>query len=217
MCNLYTERKSAAEVAAHFGVELAPAEFNLPEEVLPGYPGMVVREAEGRRTLDKMVWGFPLPQKSKRTGLPIKPKAVNNIADLSSFMWKFIAGSPANRCLIPLTEFAEAEGTPGSKTRTWFRVKGEPIFAWAGMWKISDEWGPVYSGLMTDCNDAIRPVHDRMPVLLMPGEYDRWLHGSLDDVKAFQDRCFPNELIEMERTRDPWIRKPPTVEQPSLI
>src|SRR3546814_3551687 len=84
MCNLYTERKSAAEVAAHFGVELAPAEFNLPEEVLPGYPGMVVREAEGRRTLDKMVWGFPLPQKSKRTGLPIKPKAVNNIADLSS-------------------------------------------------------------------------------------------------------------------------------------
>ena len=114
MCNLYTERKSAAEVAAHFGVELAPAEFNLPEEVLPGYPGMVVREAEGRRTLDKMVWGFPLPQKSKRTGLPIKPKVVNNIADLSSFMWNFIAGSPANRCLIPLTEFAEAEGTPGS-------------------------------------------------------------------------------------------------------
>src|SRR3546814_9259999 len=94
--------------------------------------------------------------------------AVNNIAYLSSFMWKFIAGSPASRCLIPLTEFAEAEGTPGSKMRTWFRVKGEPIFAWAGMWKTSDEWGPVYSGLLTDCNDAIRPVHDRMPVLLMP-------------------------------------------------
>src|SRR3546814_19835517 len=62
MCNLYTERKSAAEVAAHFGVELAPAEFNLTEEVLPGYTGMVVREAEGRRTIDKMGWGFPLPQ-----------------------------------------------------------------------------------------------------------------------------------------------------------
>src|SRR3546814_15491239 len=101
MCNLYTERKSAAEVAAHFGVELAPAEFNLPEEVLPGYPGMVVRQAEGRRTLDKMVWGFPLPPKSKRTGLPLKPKAVNNIADPSSFMWKFNPGSPASRSLLP--------------------------------------------------------------------------------------------------------------------
>ena len=53
MCNLYTERKSAAEVAAHFGIELAPGEFNLPEEVVPGYPGMVVRETEGRRRLEK--------------------------------------------------------------------------------------------------------------------------------------------------------------------
>jgi putative SOS response-associated peptidase YedK len=217
MCNLYTERKSAAEVAAHFGIELAPGEFNLPEEVVPGYPGMVVRETESRRTIDKMVWGFPLPQKSKRTGLPIKPKAVNNIADLSSFMWKFVADRPENRCLIPLTEFAEAEGETGSKTRTWFRVKDAPIFAWAGMWKMSDEWGPVYSGLMTDCNDAIRPVHDRMPVLLLPDDYDRWLHGGLDDAIAFQDRCFPNELIEMERTRDPWIRKKPAVDQPSFI
>jgi putative SOS response-associated peptidase YedK len=217
MCNLYTERKSAAEVAAHFGIDLAPAAFNLPEETLPGYPGMVVREAAGRRTLEKMVWGFPLPQKSKRTGLPIKPKAVNNIADLTSFMWKFIAGKPENRCIIPVTEFAEAEGEAGSKTRTWFRVKGEPIFAWAGMWKDSDEWGPVYSGMMTDCNDAIRPVHNRMPVLLMPDDYDRWLHGSLDDVIAFQDRRFPNHLIEMERTREPWIRKTPTPEQPSLL
>lgn len=217
MCNLYTERKSAAEVAAHFGVELAPSGWNLPDETVPGYPGMVVRETEGKRILEKMVWGFPLPQKSKRTGLPIKPKAVNNIADLSSFMWKFIAGRPENRCIIPLTEFAEAEGQPGSKTRTWFRVKGEPIFAWAGMWKTSDEWGAVYSGLMTDCNEAIRPVHDRMPVLLMPSEYDRWLHGDLVDVAAFQDRCFPDELIEIERTTDPWLRKKPATEQPSFL
>src|SRR3546814_20495176 len=104
---------------------------------------MVVREAEGRRTLDKMVWGFPLPQKSKRTGLPIKPKAVNNIADLSSFMWKFIAGSPASRCLIPLTEFAEAEGTPGSKMRAWFRGKGEPRFPRGGQWQTRPARGQV--------------------------------------------------------------------------
>jgi len=44
-------------------------------------------------------------------------------------------------------------------------VKDQPIFAWAGMWRISDEWGAVYSGMMTDCNEAIRPVHDRMPVV----------------------------------------------------
>jgi putative SOS response-associated peptidase YedK len=47
------------------------------------------------------------------------------------------------------------------------------------------------SRLMTGCNEAIRPVHDRMPVLRMPDEYDRWHKGNVDDAVAFQDRCFP--------------------------
>ena len=209
MCNLYTVRKSAAEVAAHFGVD-APAAFNTPEETLPGYSGMVVREAEGVLVLQSMVWGFPRPMKSKKTGLPIKPKPVNNIADLTNFMWRGIAPKPQWRCLIPVTGFAEAEGEKGSMTRTWFHVKDEPIFAWAGMWRISDEWGPVYSGLMTNANDAIAPVHNRMPVLLHRDDYARWLHGSLDDVIAFRDRIFPPEAIEMNRTAELWSRRKAT-------
>jgi putative SOS response-associated peptidase YedK len=110
--------------------------------------------------------------------------------------------------LIPVTAFAEAEGGEGAKTRTWFRVKHQPIFAWAGMWRDSTEWGPVYSGLMTDCNEAIRPVHDRMPVLLLPDDYDRWLRGSFDDV-AFRDRHFPDALIGMERTGELWNKRRP--------
>ena len=213
MCNLYTARKSAAEVAAHFRASV-PAQFNAADEVLPGYPGMVIREQDGGRILQSMVWGFPLPMKSKRTGLPIKPKPVNNIADLTSGMWRNIAPKPSARCLIPMTEFAEAEGEKGSKTRTWFRVRGEPIFAWAGMWRESAEWGAVYSGMMTDCNEAIRPVHNRMPVLLHPDEHDQWLRGSIEDVIAFQSRCFPDDLIEMERTSEPWIKRGPLVGLP---
>lgn len=85
-------------------------------------------------------------------------------------MWRHIAPRPENRCLFPLTNFAEAEGAQGVKTRTWFRVKGLPVFAWAGMWKDSAEWGTVYSGLMTDCNAVVEPVHHRMAVLLLPDE-----------------------------------------------
>jgi hypothetical protein len=46
---------------------------------------------------------------------------------------------------------------------------------------------------MTDCNEVARPVHSRMPVLLHVEDYDRWLRGSLEDVIAFQNRCFPDE------------------------
>jgi putative SOS response-associated peptidase YedK len=204
MCNLYTVRKSAAEVAAYFGVA-NPVSSNAGEEVYPGAPGMVVREHEGARIMQSMAWGFPL--RLKTMSPTAKPKPVNNIADLQKFMWKGLAAKPQWRCLIPVTAFAEAEGEKGAKTRTWFNVKDEPIFAWAGLWRVSDEWGPVYSGVMTDCNEAIRPVHDRMPVLLMPDEYDRWLNGTFDDAVAFQNRCFPDDLIEMTRTSDLWVKK----------
>src|SRR3569623_17778 len=206
MCNLYTMRKSVAEVAAHFGVKV-PSFSNAGEDVYPGATCRVVRVESGERVIQSMAWGFPRAQKSKKTGLPIKPKPVNNIADLDNFMWRHVAPRLENRCLIPRTGFAEAEGEKGRMTRTWFAVKEQPIFAWAGMWRGSDEWGPVYSGLMTDCNEAIWPVHDRMPVLLHVDDYERWLHGALDDVIAFRDRCFPDDLIEMNRTDELWFRR----------
>ncbi len=204
MCNLYTMRKSAAEVAAHFRVK-TPNLSNAPDEIYPGCPGSVVREAAGERIMQSMVWGFPLRLKTMKP--ESKPKPVNNIADLSKGMWVGLARKPEWRCIIPLNAFAEAEGPKGAKTRTWFSVKDQPIFGWAGLWRESAEWGPVYSGVMTDCNEAIRPVHDRMPVLLQPDEYEQWLHGTFDDLVAFQERCYPDELIEMNRTNEPWAKR----------
>jgi putative SOS response-associated peptidase YedK len=70
---------------------------------------------------------------------------------------------------------------------------------------------------MTDCNEAIRPVHDRMPVLLHEDEYDQWLGGSFDEVVSFQDRCFPDDLIEMTRTIDPWNKPRMSTSAPALL
>jgi putative SOS response-associated peptidase YedK len=209
MCNLYTVRKSRDEVAAHFRARRPDVAFNAPEDTLPGYPGMVVREAEDGRVLDSMVWGFPLRLATMKPDS--KPKPVNNIADLNKPMWKGLAAKPQWRCLIPLTGFAEAEGAKGAKTRTWVTVKGQPIAAWGGLWRNSAEWGPVYSGAMTDANEAMRPLHHRMPVLLLPHEYDQWLHGSFDELVAFQQRRFPDELIEITPTADLWVARKPKV------
>lgn len=204
MCNLYTLRKSAAEVAAHFGIA-NPMASNAAEEVYPGMPGYVVREQDGVRVMQSMTWGFPL--RLKTMAPTAKPRPVNNIADLGKPMWKGLAAKAQWRCLIPVTAFAEAEGAKGAKTRTWFSVTDQPVFAWAGLWRVSDEWGPVYSGVMTDCNEAIRPVHDRMPVILHGDEWDSWLNGSYDDALAFQARCFPERLIATERTDELWVKR----------
>lgn len=204
MCNLYTVRVTAAEVAAHFGVP-NPMQSNASDEVYPGMPGLVVTENEGVRELRSMTWGFPLRLKGMKP--EAKPKPVNNVRELTKGMWVGVARKPQWRCLIPVTHFAEAEGEKGKMTRTWFSLRDEPIFAWAGLWRISDEWGPVYSGVMTDANEAVAPVHDRMPVLLHREEYEQWLLGSFDDLLGFQKRVFPADRILMERTTDLWVKK----------
>ncbi|UYY78389.1 SOS response-associated peptidase [Sphingomonas sp. R1] len=214
MCNLYRLRMSAAEVAAQFGVD-QPVQTNAGEDVYPGYPGLIVRAVDGTRAMQSMVWGFPLRLKSMSP--TAKPKPVNNIADLSKGMWVGLARKPEWRCLIPLTGFAEAEGTKGSKTRTWFSIKDEPVFAWAGLWRDSAEWGPVYSGVMTDCNEAIRPVHDRMPVLLHRDEYATWLEGSFEELVGLQARSFPNDLIVTDRTAAPWVKRKASADQAVLL
>lgn len=216
MCNLYAMRKSAAEVAAHFGVR-NPVASNAGEEIYPGAPGLVIRQQDGARVMQSMTWGFPL--RLKTMSPTAKPKPVNNIADLQKPMWIGLARKPQWRCLIPMTGFAEAEGPKGAKTRTWFTVKDQSMFAWAGLWRISDEWGPVYSGVMTECNEAIRPVHDRMPVLMHADEHDAWLNGSFDDALGFQSRCFPESLILTERTSELWAKRTAqlTVAAPLLL
>jgi putative SOS response-associated peptidase YedK len=108
VCNLYTVRKSAAEVAAHFGVSGPVQQFNAPEESYPGSPGLAVRDHDGARLLQSMTWGFPLRLKGMKPESKAKP--VNNIADVRKNMWVGLARKPQWRCLIPLTGFAEAEG-----------------------------------------------------------------------------------------------------------
>lgn len=205
MCNQYEIDMDWAEIAAIFGVSKPPPATNASSIVVPGHAGPVVHQQQDGRILRSMVWGFPLPQVSKRTGEPIKPKPVNNVANLDSPMWRSVKSKPAQRCLIPLTRFAEAEGTTGAKTRTWFRVADHPVIAWAGFWRDSGEWGPVYSGLMRDAIPAIQPVHDRMPVLLWPDEWARWLGGTVEDVLALRERPIADEHIIMERTAEPWL------------
>lgn len=215
MCNLYTVRVTAEEVARHFGVA-NPVKSNAGPESYPGTPGMVVREQDGVRIMQSMTWGFPMVLSFMKPGS--KPKPVNNCADIRKPVWKGVAAKPQWRCLIPFTGFAEAEGPDKGKTRTWLGIKGQPIAAWAGLWRMSDEWGAVYTGVMRDANEAIQPIHNRMPVILNPEDYETWLHGSFDDAFALQERVYPSDAMTIDRTSEPWTkRKPKTEEQVATL
>lgn len=199
MCNLYRMTKGKDEVAAWFEAIEALGGANFGEEIYPGYPGAVV--AEG--TVRQMTWGFPLVMKGKQ-GQPLKPKPVNNARTdkLDSFFWKF--SFEERRCLIPITAWAEAEGPKGGKTRSWMSLPDSDLFACAGVWRKSDEWGECYSMVMTDAAGVAAEVHARMPVILDPKNYAEWTDGSLE---AARELCLPWQgEIAIDRTDQPWTR-----------
>ncbi|MXO75008.1 hypothetical protein GRI40_07215 [Altererythrobacter aerius] len=197
MCNLYRMTKATAEVARLFGVQNAMTGANLGEEVYPGYPGAVVAQGDLRR----MTWGFPLAMKGAK-GQLLKPRPVNNARSdkLGSYMWRY--SFEERRCLIPMTGWAEAEGPKGAMTRTWLRLPDREVFAAAGIWRASEEWGEVYSMVMTDSCGAAAECHDRMPVLLAERDYEAWLRGTVADAKAL---CVPFEgAVMLDRTTQKW-------------
>ncbi len=200
MCNLYRMTKGKDEVAAWFEAIDAAGGANFGEEVYPGYPGLVVAEGEMRQ----MSWGFPLVMKGK-SGQALKPKPVNNARTdkLDSFFWRY--SFEQRRCLIPLTGWAEAQGPKGSKTRTWMSLPNAEMFACAGIWRESDEFGTCYSMVMTDsAGSAAENVHSRMPVLLRREDYERWVTGSPEDAKALCKAW--NGDLTIDATDQPWTR-----------
>ena len=135
MCNLYRMTTTASEVANLLSAIVGEVGNAGGGEVYPGYPGLVVANGE----LRSMTWGFPLVLRGKNEQ-PLKPKPVNNArADkLDGFMWRY--SFQERRCLIPVNAFAEAEGKKGAKTRTWFSLNDEDLFAIAGLWRDTPEW-----------------------------------------------------------------------------
>lgn len=208
MSNLYRAPQSMADMAAHFGVANAPP-LDIPGDTRRGEGGVIVRGSRDQRIVLEATWGFPRPQKDKG-GQLLHPEPVNLIADLANPMWSSMVPDPRYRCLIPVAAFAQPDGKRGSMTRTWFTVKDWPIFAWAGFCRNSEAWGPVYGAMTTDSNSAVAPLNPRMPVILAPDDYERWLEGSAEDVIDFQFRPpFPSGRLEIERTKDLWVQRRP--------
>lgn len=214
MCNLYRMTKNASEVAAWFGAVEGAGGANFAAEVYPGYTGLVVAE----RAVRAMTWGFPLVLKGAK-GQPLKPKPVNNARTdkLGTGFWRHAFEN--RRCLIPLEAWGEAEGPKGRMTRTWLSLPDTALFAVAGVWRPSDEWGECYSMVMTDSEGTeAASVHERMPVLLAPADHARWLDGSPEEALGLcQGWAGP---LAITRTSDPWARSAapaPPPAQPRLF
>jgi putative SOS response-associated peptidase YedK len=200
MCNLYRMTKPMTEVAAWFDAIDGAGGANFAAEVYPGYTGLVVAQREVRA----MTWGFPLVLKGAK-GQPLKPKPVNNARTdkLGTVFWRH--SFEERRCLIPLTGWAEAQGAKGRMTRTWLSLPDTELFAAAGVWRQTDEWGACYSMVMVDsAGTDVAVVHERMPVLLAAEDQAQWLGGSPDEALEL---CRGWDApLAIDHTDQPWAK-----------
>lgn len=81
------------------------------------------------------------------------------------------------RCLVPVSGFYEWRKSDKAPFR--FTLRGQPMCALAGLWdawKASDgNWLQSYSIITVEANPAMASIHDRMPAILLPRDYDAWL------------------------------------------
>jgi putative SOS response-associated peptidase YedK len=104
------------------------------------------------------------------------------------------------RCLVPASGFYEWLATGGRKQPYCFRSWDEKPFAFAGLW---ERWegpdGPVESCaiLTTGANELVRPVHDRMPVILPRLHWQAWLDRDLQEAAAVVPllRPYPSDAM----------------------
>lgn len=177
--------------------------------IWPKYEAPVVRlNADGRRELVRMHWGFLTPQVSKKTGKPIKPAAWQNARDdkVNKIpLWR--ESFETRRCLLPGTAFHETKGR-NPATDFWFALKSDdeelPPFAFAGLWRdgqpgVDGEEGGwlTHTMITTKPNELVKPVHpDRMPVILDREDYELWLHGDTEQAAKLL-RPYPAEKLRV--------------------
>ncbi len=181
-----------AEVASHFGIDPAlimPEPGPLPPpELFPKRSAYVVRDDDGVRTLDIMRWGFPPPPRARAP--------VTNVRNLGSPFWRAALNRPDRRCLVPVTEFCEWEGEPGSKVERWFNLPASSLFAFAGVWRPTED-GKAFAFLTCEPNPMVSAIHRKaMPVILNPEDYESWLNGEVESACSLA-QPFPSQLMSV--------------------
>jgi putative SOS response-associated peptidase YedK len=161
--------------------------------------------AIGERSLDLLRWGLiPHFCAAKPKPPPINA-AAENIATktFAPETRPFFAEAYARRrCIMPIDGFFEWRAVKGEKVRQPFAIamKDGAPFGLAGLWEnwqdpATGDWLRTFCVVTTRANALVRPIHTRMPVILRPEDYERWLSTPGDPHDLL--RPYPAEPMTM--------------------
>jgi putative SOS response-associated peptidase YedK len=186
MCGRFVSASPPDELARYFDARPPEHELEPSFNVAPTAEVYVVRAEDGHRQLTSLRWGLvPFWAKEAKVGAKMINARAESLVDKPAFR----NAVRRRRCLIPADGFYEWAKVAGHKAKQPYyihRADGEPL-VFAGLW---ERWRgakgsePLETCAIVTCraNATMASIHDRMPCLLPPTAWDRWLAS--DDASA---------------------------------
>jgi len=208
MCGRFTLRAPASQIAEQFSLFDAP-ELRPRYNIAPTQPVPVVRlqpdgegndkpDGERRRELVHLHWGL-IPHWADDPS--IGNRMINARSETVAQKPAYKAAFRRRRCLVLADGFYEWRKTGRAKQPYFIHLADDRPFAFAGLW---ESWEGADHSYIESCtlltgepNEVVRPIHDRMPVILAPDAYARWLDVSIQDPRQLEPLLAPYPAAEM--------------------
>jgi len=186
MCGRFALYNKAEVIENHFRIRL-PAIFSPRYNIAPAQQVLTitVANAGSSRLAVYRRWGLiPGWAKDMKIGYKMINARAESIADKPAFRAAF----KRRRCLIPASGFYEWSRAETAKQPYFVRLRDGDVLAFAGLWEswTGPEDGQTVESctiITTDANRPVGEIHNRMPAIVAPEMYDRWL-----DPESERDR-----------------------------
>jgi putative SOS response-associated peptidase YedK len=217
MCGRFVLTASPEAIQTAFNLTTVPEGLTARYNVAPSQPVAVITN-EDPKTLTFHRWGL-IPSWAK--DIAIGNKLINARADTAAEKPSFRAAFRRRRCLIPANGFYEWQKRTGGKAPMFIHLKEYKVFAFAGLWEVwhspdGDELRTC-TILTTEPNDFVRSIHDRMPVILQPSDYEKWLAPGEQSPDALKPLMKPLDAALMTAHEVSKLVNKATVDTPELI
>jgi len=199
MCGRFTLHASRKRTAAQFGLaqlsEFAPRYNIAPTQMVLG---IRMNEDKAREAI-LLRWGLIPPWADD---MALGSRMINARSEAAAAKPAFRHAFRRLRCLILADGFYEWMAVGGKKQPYYIRLRDERPFAFAGLWELwkgGEDTVESCTILTTNANDLLKPLHERMPVILQHSDYDSWLDPCLQEPKTLEPllAAYPEE--EMTR------------------
>ncbi len=176
MCGRFARIMPIRDIIKAFSVDEVVSDIQPSYNIAPGGGIVIIIQKDGRRILDDFRWGL-VPHWAKEPS--IGNKMINARSESVHQKPGFRSAFKSRRCLIVASGFYEWKREGRAKIPYYIRLSDRDSFAFAG---VHETWTSKDGAELRTCaiittgsNDIIRPIHDRMPVIL-PSESERaWL------------------------------------------